>query len=118
MRTLIMLGSCFLAASLVASCSGGDEDPIKTACESACKLDSSSPCASFVNECVLDCRSWGTKYQTDFGTKCMQCVAASYQYIIQNGVCGGGGTVHVSHAQPTDRTGSCYTSCVKSDGAI
>jgi hypothetical protein len=119
MRTFTILGSCLLLASLLcASCSSNDKDPITTACDNACKLDSSSPCASHVNDCVLDCRSWGTKYQTDFGTKCMECVVGSYQYIITGGTCGGGGTVYVSKAVPTDRTGACYSSCVKSDGAM
>ncbi len=114
MRTLSILGTGLALALLSASCSSNDKDPITTACETACKLDPSDPCASHVNDCVLDCRSWANKAQAGpYMTDCYKCVAASYKYVSDAKGCGAGGTVWVTHTQPTDP--ACYKSCVPSD---
>ena len=112
MRT-VLLGSLLML--LGASCAS-DADPIVQRCESACKVETSTPCASHKDDCVKECRAFATQAQNFGGTKCYQCVADSYEYVIVNGVCGGGGTVYFTHKTPLDT--QCVTSCVKPDGSV
>jgi hypothetical protein len=111
MRTAILV-TCAPALLLLLSCKSDDKDPVTEQCETICTVDAAHACASRQSECILDCRSYGTKAQQYGGPKCATCVIGTYEYVVDpGGQCGKTAFVHKAELTP-----ECIGSCLAPDG--
>lgn len=121
----------FLVAStvlLVVGCSGDDEDPVPAACDNACNVASSHPCArktnalgeTTVEECKTKCKALAAQAEAKWLSGCGVCIASTFGYATKkdapcdkdpsNPVCCYG----VSFESATDKT--CLSKCFEPDG--
>jgi hypothetical protein len=111
---LLTLGVISLMA-----CSKDDEDPLSSACNSTCAVESTHPCAAQQAKCISDCLAYANQVQKEYNsTACAVCIAKTSSYSVKDGCTTGGaeccwGPVPL---QRPEQVPSCASKCYEPDG--